>query len=59
MKKRFQKVQLISFSAFMLFVLFSSCSQTLRIKKDSEKIEGMRDGYRYELWDQNHTEKPV
>jgi len=57
MKKRFQKVQLLSFSALMLFVLFSSCSQTLRIKKDSEKIEGMRDGYRYELWDQNSQGK--
>ncbi|MBP1665080.1 MAG: C-terminal target protein [Bacteroidetes bacterium] len=57
MKKRFLKVQLISFSALTLFVLFNSCSQTFCIKKASENIEGERDGYRYELWNQNSQGK--
>ena len=57
MKKKIQKVQLLSFSAFILLVLLSSCSRTFCIKKDSDKIEGVRDGFRYELWDQNSQGK--
>lgn len=35
-----------------LVYLSNSCYHTICIQSDSDQIEGIRDGYRYELWNQ-------
>ena len=38
---------------FVAFIIQSSHSQSLCIQSDSDQIAGEKDGYRYELWNQN------
>lgn len=43
---------LISFFIALLLIN-CSCSRTIRTTPDKDQIEGVKDGYRYELWNQN------
>lgn len=43
----------IFFFTFIALIFCSSCTKSFYITKNAEQIEGVKDGYRYELWNQN------
>ncbi len=52
MKKHNLQTLKMTFGFMVLAVLLNSCSQLLCIKPGSDQLEGVKDGYRYELWNQ-------